>query len=57
MVSHVGRQESRSDRGRGFIGSHLVEALVAAGASVTAVVRYNSGSLIGNLAFLDPEGP
>ena len=37
----------------GFIGSHLVEALVAAGASVTAVVRYNSGSLIGNLAFLD----
>lgn len=37
----------------GFIGSHLVEALVAAGASVTAVVRYNSNSLIGNLAFLD----
>jgi NAD dependent epimerase/dehydratase len=37
----------------GFIGSHLVEALVTAGASVTAVVRYNSGSLIGNLAFLD----
>jgi NAD dependent epimerase/dehydratase len=39
----------------GFIGSHLVEALVKAGASVTAVVRYNSGSLIGNLAFLDPK--
>jgi NAD dependent epimerase/dehydratase len=39
----------------GFIGSHLVEALVTAGASVTAVVRYNSGSLIGNLAFLDPK--
>jgi dTDP-glucose 4,6-dehydratase len=37
----------------GFIGSHLVEALVTAGASVTAVVRYNSNSLIGNLAFLD----
>lgn len=37
----------------GFIGSHLVEALVRAGASVTAVVRYNSGSLVGNLAFLD----
>jgi NAD dependent epimerase/dehydratase len=37
----------------GFIGSHLVEALVAVGASVTAVVRYNSNSLIGNLAFLD----
>ncbi len=39
----------------GFIGSHLVEALAMAGASVTAVVRYNSGSLIGNLAFLDPQ--
>jgi NAD dependent epimerase/dehydratase len=37
----------------GFIGSHLVEALVVEGASVTAVVRYNSGSLIGNLAFLE----
>ncbi len=37
----------------GFIGSHLVEALATAGASVTAVVRYNSGSLIGNLAFLN----
>ncbi|MGE0417776.1 MAG: GDP-mannose 4,6-dehydratase [Acetobacteraceae bacterium] len=34
----------------GFIGSHLVEALVNAGADVTAMVRYNSGSLIGNLA-------
>lgn len=39
----------------GFIGSHLVEALVMAGASITAVVRYNSGSLIGNLAFLEPK--
>jgi len=37
----------------GFIGSHLVEALVAAGAETTAVVRYNSGSLIGNLCFID----
>ncbi len=37
----------------GFIGSHVVEALVEAGATVTAVVRYNSGSLIGNLTFLD----
>jgi NAD dependent epimerase/dehydratase len=37
----------------GFIGSHLVEALVKEGASVTAVVRYNSNSLIGNLGFLD----
>lgn len=39
----------------GFIGSHLSEALATAGASVTAMVRYNSGSLIGNLAFLDSE--
>lgn len=37
----------------GFIGSHLVEALATAGATVTAIVRYNSGSLIGNLQFLD----
>jgi dTDP-glucose 4,6-dehydratase len=39
----------------GFIGSHLVEALVNAGAEVTAMVHYNSGSLIGNLDFLDNE--
>lgn len=39
----------------GFIGSHLVEALVAAGATTTALVRYNSNSLIGNLAFLDRQ--
>ena len=39
----------------GFIGSHLVEALATAGASVTAMVRYSSGSLIGNLAFLAPD--
>jgi dTDP-glucose 4,6-dehydratase len=37
----------------GFIGSHLTEALVSAGATTTAMVRYNSGSLIGNLAFAD----
>ena len=37
----------------GFIGSHLSEALVNAGATTTAMVRYNSGSLIGNLAFID----
>jgi dTDP-glucose 4,6-dehydratase len=37
----------------GFIGSHLVEALIKAGATVTAVVRYNSNSAIGNLALLD----
>jgi NAD dependent epimerase/dehydratase len=39
----------------GFIGSHLVGSLVNAGANVTAIVRYNSGSLIGNLSFLDKD--
>jgi NAD dependent epimerase/dehydratase len=39
----------------GFIGSHLTEALVAAGATTTAMVRYNSGSLIGNLAFMNAD--
>jgi NAD dependent epimerase/dehydratase len=37
----------------GFIGSHLAEALVTAGADVTAMIHYNAGSHIGNLAFLD----
>jgi NAD dependent epimerase/dehydratase len=36
----------------GFIGSHLAEALTVAGADVTAVVRYNSSSAIGNLGFV-----
>ncbi len=39
----------------GFIGSHLAEALVRAGATTTAMVRYNSGSLIGNLALGDAD--
>jgi NAD dependent epimerase/dehydratase len=39
----------------GFIGSHLAEALVAAGASVTCMVRYNSASSIGNLALLPTD--
>lgn len=34
----------------GFIGSHLVERLVAAGAEVTALVMYNSWNSIGWLA-------
>src|SRR5438874_2162484 len=37
----------------GFIGSHLVEALVGAGATVTAFVHYNARSDCGNLAYLD----
>lgn len=39
----------------GFIGSHVAEALVAAGAHVTAMVRYNSASSVGNLALLPPD--
>jgi len=39
----------------GFIGSHLTEALVAAGADVTAMIRYSSRSDWGNLEFLSDE--
>jgi NAD dependent epimerase/dehydratase len=38
----------------GFIGSHLVEGLVVAGASVRALVHYNGRSDIGMLASVDP---
>ncbi len=39
----------------GFIGSHLVEELLEQGAIVRAMVHYNSGSSIGNLAFSRAE--
>jgi NAD dependent epimerase/dehydratase len=39
----------------GFIGSHLVQALVARGARVTCMVRYNSAPSLGGLEFLPPE--
>jgi UDP-glucose 4-epimerase len=39
----------------GFIGSHLVEALVAAGAKVRALLRYSSRPHRGNLEFLPEE--
>ena len=39
----------------GFIGSHLSEALVRAGASVRAFVRYNSRNNYGCLEFCDSE--
>jgi dTDP-glucose 4,6-dehydratase len=38
----------------GFIGSHLTEALVQAGAEVTAAVRYNSRGDEGHLAHMAP---
>lgn len=39
----------------GFIGSHLVETLAQQGASVRALVRYNSRNDAGLLRFLAPE--
>lgn len=39
----------------GFIGSHLVEALVSQGAQVRAFVRYNSRGDPGHLAMLPPD--
>lgn len=39
----------------GFIGSHLVEGLVAAGARVRALVRYTSSGARGHLEGLAPE--
>ncbi len=39
----------------GFIGSHLVEELVRGGATVTALVHYNSRNDCGNLRFADSE--
>ncbi|TXE08797.1 GDP-mannose 4,6-dehydratase [Algoriphagus aquimarinus] len=39
----------------GFIGSHLAEELVKAGAEVTALVHYNSNSNTNNLRFLPKE--
>lgn len=39
----------------GFIGSHLVEALVTKGAAVRAFIRYNSRGDIGLLRYLSPQ--
>jgi NAD dependent epimerase/dehydratase len=39
----------------GFIGGHLVEMLVAEGARVTALVRYNSRNERGTLDWIDPS--
>ena len=39
----------------GFIGSHLVEALAAEGAAITAIVRYNSRGDDGNLRFVNEK--
>lgn len=39
----------------GFIGSHLVEELVKANASVTAMIHYSSSANWGNLEYLSPD--
>jgi len=41
----------------GFIGSHLVEALLQKGAEVTALAQYNSFGLHGWLDSIDRDGP
>ena len=41
--------------GAGFIGSHLVEALVTQGARVRALVRYTSTGGCGAIELLDEE--
>lgn len=38
----------------GFIGSHLVERLIAEGAHVRAMIRYTSRGDLSNLAYADP---
>src|SRR5438552_248853 len=39
----------------GFIGSHLVEALMRSGAKIRAMLHYDSRSHRGNLEYADPE--
>ncbi|MBW3097267.1 GDP-mannose 4,6-dehydratase [Pseudohoeflea coraliihabitans] len=53
-MNYAGRKVLVTGAG-GFIGSHLTEALVREGASVTAMVRYNSSGDRGMLAQLAPE--
>jgi NAD dependent epimerase/dehydratase len=41
--------------GTGFIGSHLVQALLARGANVRVLAHYNSAGSLGNLEHLSPQ--
>lgn len=51
-MAYAGKQALVTGAG-GFVGSHLVEELVNAGARVTALVHYNARSDLGNLAHVD----
>ncbi len=53
-MTWVGRKVLVTGAG-GFIGSHLVEALVREGANVTAFLHYNARGDSGMLRYADPE--
>ncbi len=51
----LGKQTVLVTGAGGFIGSHLVEALVEKGAQVRALIKYNSRNDWGNIESLDPK--
>lgn len=53
-MSYQGKQVLITGAG-GFIGSHLAETLVRAGAKVRAMVHYNARGDLGNLTTVDPD--
>lgn len=55
MKNHWNRKKILITGAGGFIGSHLVEKMVLAGAEVRAFVRYNSRGDHGLLRFVSPE--